>query len=519
MQKLNFITSNLLAGVDPFEFRGSFGEPIDPIREVVFANLTSMVTLQQRSGTPLMIHGKEVSPLDYDLNRGPSIGELMTPEHLSTLSSLQRNCSDVFTSDDLASIYAFVEKYKEIKPFYFFRHGSQSYVAPLDKRLLDNEMRNDLSILGSCRLLVGESAHELNRQLLREVFSENVLRLAYPEEQIKPYLINPEAEKQIRINFGTADDYTIEDFAFFARPAGQIFSWWLYQATNLNLACSEQGMINGINTVKTLFANTYANPYTRARTFRDRVLSSDTHVVFTQEADAITPQVFCEDGAFLPVDRQRKGDGCYVLLRSDVWDPNYEVIPLEGYKNYSKGRLNVVLATTTQGDKFLLASGHGDSNKAEDGREQLNLIVDKYEELLKDPAYEGLQLMIGMDANTKRDVKRGKDDVVPFLKLVEERGLQVIRVGPTTVKERVVTAQYGKALVISEDEEDWVIYGGDKFKLSRPTVGFDRIDPEAERSIAGPLPNKDNLSDHFAIGASLKRKGAASPSGTRLSSR
>ena len=94
-------------------------------------------------------------------------------------------------------------------------------------------------------------------------------------------------------------------------------------------------------------------------------------------------------------------DGTFVFLKSDLWQPDYEVVPIENYEGFSKGPMNLVLATNKQsGEKYLLASAHGNSTKAEDGRLQITLIKEKFESLSQQIA--GLQLLIGIDANTKK---------------------------------------------------------------------------------------------------------------------
>ncbi len=72
---------------------------------------------------------------------------------------------------------------------------------------------------------------------------------------------------------------------------------------------------------------------------------------------------------------QNARDGTFVFLRADLWEPDYAVISLEGYEGYDKGRLNIIVATSRQeGRKYLLASAHGNSTHAEDGRLQIALI-------------------------------------------------------------------------------------------------------------------------------------------------
>jgi hypothetical protein len=82
-------------------------------------------------------------------------------------------------------------------------------------------------------------------------------------------------------------------------------------------------------------------------------------------------------------------------------------------------------------------------------------------------------------------------------------GLVATHAGPTTVKKRMVTAQHAKAGRFAVDEEDYLITlkpdKGGLFLFSHLTVGFKEEKPDADI----PLPNLDNPSDHYPVGAKL----------------
>jgi hypothetical protein len=130
---------------------------------------------------------------------------------------------------------------------------------------------------------------------------------------------------------------------------------------------------------------------------------------------------------------------------------------------------------------------------------QIRLIKEKYDQLSKEPENAGLQLVIGIDANTKSD-----QDVEDLKAHLETLGLTATDVGPTTIKKRMVTVQHGKAGHYAVDEEDYLItlkpeHGG-VFQLTNETVGF-----KAEKAdINAPLPNVNNPSDHYPVGATLE---------------
>ena len=186
-----------------------------------------------------------------------------------------------------------------------------------------------------------------------------------------------------------------------------------------------------------------------------------------------------------------------------MWEADYQVLSIEGYDGYGKGRLNVILATNKQtGGKFVLASAHGNSTRAEDGRLQIRLIKEKFDQLLQQPENAGLQLLIGIDANTKTE-----DDVFALRDHLETLGLLGTSVGPTTIKQRMVTVQHSKAGRFAIDEEDYLIIlkpeNGGTFLLTQPTVGFSEEKPD----INIPLPNVNTPSDHYPVGATLIQQG------------
>jgi hypothetical protein len=161
----------------------------------------------------------------------------------------------------------------------------------------------------------------------------------------------------------------------------------------------------------------------------------------------------------------------------------------------------VILATQKgSGAKFLLAAAHGNSTRAEDGRLQISKIMEKFQELSVLSGNENLQLVIGIDANTKTE-----EDVQDLRNHLEALGLTGTDAGPTTIKMRMVTAQHSKAGRFAIDEEDYLILLkpelGGHLKLDSVTVGF-QTEPQDP---ATPLPNINNGSDHYPVGATLTK--------------
>lgn len=511
-------TSNILGSFnDPFEFDGNYGNELNPIREYVFEqvvsrealanNLTDFQIIQLMaseypSNEEILQQRQQLvaEAIQEDLQHGPTLSELIPYDLIEQLLQKQQELQrDGFSDADFTNILYFLNKYQDEKFFSFFRHHPSDLLS-LDKILRDKAAREgrnfDLPILSSTEPLKGKSQLELKANLLKSLFTKEILGTVKSKDKLKDNVekLDPAFLKQY-----LGQDANNEDLAIFTTPAGQVFFYWLYQSLNLHLISQNEAMISQINKVKQIFANTLGNPTERAQTFRDKLMAADASIVFTQESDAIVPQLLVKNGLFHPVDTQNSADGTFVFLRGDHWEPSYQIISIEDYEGYERGRLNVILATKKNtGEKFLLASSHGNSTRAEDGRLQIAKIVEKFHQLAKLPENQGLQLVIGIDANTKCD-----EDVELLHKQLQSLGLIATSNGPTTVKKRMVTTQHAKAGRYAVDEEDYVIVfkpeNGGLYQMTTPTVGFKEEKPDPLIT----LPNLDNPSDHYPVGVTL----------------
>lgn len=511
-------TSNILGSFnDPFEFEGNYGEEINPIRKYVFeqvvskealaSNLTDfqIIELMQSENRPteeIQQYRQQLiaEAIQQDLQHGPTLNELVPSELIQQLIKKQQELqNDSFSADELCKVLHFIDRYGDQKVFSFFRH-SPSELLSLDKILRDKALRAgrnfDLPILSSSEPLKGNNATELKTNLLISLFNKDTFSVIKNDKKLKIALenLNPQFLKQY-----LGQEASIEDLLVFTTPAGQIFFYWLYQSLNLQLISQNEAMIERINKVKQVFVDTLGDPTVRAEMFRDKLISADASVVFTQESDAIVPRLLSENGLFHSVAPQNSKDGTFVFLRGDVWEPTYHMIAIDDYEGYGRGRLNVILATKKgSGEKFLLASSHGNSTRAEDGRLQITKIMEKFNELAQFPENKNLQLVIGIDANTKSD-----KDVKLLQDQVQSLGLLATSVGPTTIKKRMVTVQHLKAGRFAVDEEDYVIIlnpeNGGLYQMTNPTVGF----REGKPDLAVALPNVNNPSDHYPVGATL----------------
>lgn len=510
-------TANILGSFqDPFEFEGDYGEEVNPIRTQVFELMISKEALAKNLSDLEIkfLIGKEFPSqneiqefrqilisqgLAKDLTHGPTLAELASPNLMLELTKKQEVLEDFgFSRLDLEKISAFVERYKDQKVFYFLRNAP-SELLNLDKALQNKAAREnkdfDLPILGSTQQLKGNSSLELKSNLLDRLFNEETIILSKSKDFLENQ-INQLDNDFLKLFFGK--DAESQDLHAFSSPAGQIFFYWLYQALNLHLVAENPSMINQVNFVKEIFTITLGDPQKRAEIFKEKLLAANSGVLFTQESDAFVPQTLLSDGLFLPIEKQNPLDGTLIFLRSDLWMPNYQLVDIQDYEGSAKGRVNVILATSLSGEKFLLASGHGNSTRAEDGRLQISHVMKKFEELAQKSGHEDLQLIIGIDANTKTE-----EDVRMFQEHLEALGLMSTHLGPTTVKRRMVTVQHSKVGRLAVDEEDYLILlkpeKGGRYSFTQETVGFSQEKPDLKTA----LPNVNNLSDHYPVGATL----------------
>ena len=506
----NFVahTANIL-GIfdDPFEFDGDYGQEVNIIRHHIFDLVVSKVALVKNlsdsqieslmknkdTNDSIKIYKKNMLAhiLRYEKNYGPTLSEIATSELLNTIKNKLQTLENV-PLQDFNRIVEFINKYGNEKAFHFLRNNPPALLK-LDKILRDNAARAgkdfNIPILSSTTKLNGSNSDELKANLIDFLFTQKIIPLTKSEEDTKK-TISVLDENYLQQFFDIQTNN--KDLYVFCTPFGQIFFYWMYQALNLQLIEQHPGLIDQVNTVKEIFKNTIGNSKNRAQIFKEKLLNAKSKVIFTQESDTHFVQALLDDNLFIPVNKQNFQDGTLVFLKNDFWDPQYENIPIENYSGYDEGRLTVILATQKQTkQKFLLAACHGSSTKSEDGRMQIEKVVEKFNQLSQ-ILNETIILLIGIDANTKTH-----EDVALFKELLTKHGLISTSVGPTTIKRRMVTAQHAKAGKYALDEEDYLIVKKDQFLLSDPTIGFSKNKPDINK----PLPNLNNPSDHYAVGS------------------
>lgn len=434
------ITANILGAFqDPFEFQGDYGPKMNPVRNRVF----ELVLPQEDPGVTFA----ELIPQELlQYIKDPDVLEFLHQNGHRNAFSFLRNCPKNLLRFDKAL----------------------NYTASKEGRLIE------LSILSSSYPIKGSTPTESKRILLDQLSEEKNSKLVKAKEIVEP------------------------EYHAFKSRLGHLLFYWMYQSLNLHLIGQEPGLVQSVNKTKDIFIQTLGNAEQRAKSFKERLLDAEAKVLFTQEADHTICQTLTSDHTFFEPKGQIATDGSFILLKPDMWEEDAYVIPLDNYSEYSRGKVNMVLATSKiNGEKFLLASGHGSSTNPQDGREQISKIMEKFGELSLE--YPGLQILIGMDANTKK-----KQDVKNFFAHLDDFGLMATQVGVTTIKQRMVTVQHKKSGRVAMDEEDFLITlkpeRNGKFALENPTVGF----KSEAADLSAYLPNLENQSDHYPIGATVQ---------------
>ncbi len=507
------LTANILGAFnDPFEFQGDYDPSIDTYRKEIFELVVSKEALAKNlSADEIRFYlqnpeatAQEITTYQNNLiqeaslqeaQKGPTLGQLV-PEAL--LQELKQNQSLYgLTDKELDQFGAFITKFHEKNAFQFLRNSPKELLS-LDKTLRDLAAQQGknftLPILSSTEPLTSKNIDELQHNLLRQLFSQKAQEASLPEETMQRSLSQLDPA-YLQTFLGTSAQN--RDLNGFTSAKGQVLFYWLYQSLNLYLVAQDAQMVDQVNKVKAVFAKTLGDPVARAALFTQKVERGNFGVVFTQESDLTTQKSLEEH--FLPVTSQNPQDGTFVFLKKGVWNGDYEVLNIDNYPKFHLGKINAVIATSTQtGEQFLLASCHGNSTQPEDGRLQISLIKERFEEEVK--KHPGLQLMIGIDANTKSE-----QEVQDLKELLQSLNLTATSVGPTTIKKRMVTVQHSKVGRAATDEEDFLITlmpsSGGKYQFTHPTVGFTETKPDLRIS----LPNRENPSDHYAIGAQISR--------------
>lgn len=518
------VTQNVL-GIfnDPFEFAGDYGNVSNETRSNVFDLLIShQAPLRHASETDInrylldnditfqqddLLETRKEMCLAHafkkDQAHGPTFGEFITE---AMKASLLQKAEALGKIGEAQNILAFVDRHANTRPFALFRNNPPALLS-LDKSLRDAAAAKgepfNLPIIQSMGQLTDSP-----QPLIDQLFTSEVLELTKKDEAISKTYASLSSPYALSNYLPDADD---NDLALFKTQFGQLTYFWMYQQFNCHLV-SAAGLLDATNALKEEFSQELGSSKARANELRHQLDAIDADVLFTQEADQATVEAltsdYQEDG-FHRIDQnpnghdQWKGDGTYVFLRSRAWAVKKVYSADEIKSSYPLheerlGRINAVVAQHLKTGKcFFLASAHSkDGKSAADSLNQIKAIQDLYQRAVSDAPDSGMQLLIGMDANTKK-----RQEVAAFRARLNELNLVATNQGATTVKQRMVTTQDGKACQKVSDEEDFLILNssGDlesKLEFTQVQVGLEREKEEGET-----LPNITHRSDHYGVKA------------------
>lgn len=310
----------------------------------------------------------------------------------------------------------------------------------------------------------------------------------------------------------------IEAFAdLFSSVAGQLSAMYLYHATDLQLANDAltkdggQGLLE-VNKAQEALKKMAGTPKEQAIAYRQMVIAQDARVLGLEECppelvDELTREPTADEVTngthkrfFSPLQKDGKViDGTTLFLREDTWEPGAQVVPhtYRGDQEADEKKLALVLATEKRTkDNFLLAVIHGSASKAADGLGKVEEVLRIFKKFKALPGNKDLQLIITMDANTKKEVDENKLKTV-FI----ANGMQYTDGGPNTIKVRAVTSQTTKAGQIVSSLNDFIATMLSGYKVTKLLVGG-----LAEKAFK-PLPSKETIwSDHYPLLLTIQKQ-------------
>jgi len=496
--------NTLKANENPYEFNGELDARSNAIRTdvwnriVCFSNYyknvpegTKDVFNHSGNGVDSEVNKAELAKAAKAKEKtyGPTFSELVNEQFVQTLK-------ECFPNDEAAidQLKALADKFKDVHVFGFF-HNSPIKIA-FDKIINDGLGDNTLEtppILSSTHRM-----HEVEIEALKELCQ---YMAAIPAEMVNEKLSQKKLAEiegglnkydQTKLQEYLGDTATKADLEIFCTPFGQKLFYMLYHWHHRALV---QDMIPEVNKLNEAFKNTLADPVARANTYVSNIQENRFGVVMIQEISQPLIDGLSEN--FWPIGKQTEGTegmDSVVFLHKKLWKENYEVISFETYKD--KKKITMVVAESITGEFFAFAACHGDSQKAEDGREQLTHVMDAFWKLKE--KHPGIQLVLSTDANTKK-----KDEVAAFTDHATSLNFDCTDSVPTCFKQRMDTTQ-PKSGTLDSSACDFLLTASAKaggiWELARQRVGYKET--QENNSL---LPNLAYPSDHFPRSATLKR--------------
>jgi len=469
----------LLSGFD--EYVGDYGPQINGVK----AEVSELISGKSTGCKP-----QTAENIQADLNHGPTLGQLITAPELDEM--IYMAAKNGFNVENMMAVKPFFEKYATSRIFYALRR-LPTPLTSIDKTLRDRAKETPegftLGILSSPAPMIVENA------LTRALLTPEVLACAENAASMKKKLTTWQDTKPqfvraalagLQACLGNNVTATLEDFAPFQTPEGQVFLYLIYQRTNTRILTTHKpGFIDAINRTKRAFAaSALGNPELRAQTFLQKVKNSS--VFFTQECDVALRQTF-ESSHFVSTANQISSDGSFIFLNKNDWENKYEVLLNDG-----EGKAVKIIATRKGVDqRAYLASIHGSAKDANHARTLISEIyADFVERAKKDPT---LQLIIGVDANSNTP-----KDEADLLQLLNQLGLHAAEILVTTTKQRDVSIQHDKVGEEVVARKDYIItLKSHAFKDL--TTAFEARPLSKDTK----LPTIGMPSDHATIGARI----------------
>jgi len=532
-KKLSIFTANMLGlFYDPFEFAGDYDPFINSVKQKLEALLIGRATQDQ---TPEQIA--------TDLRYGPTLEELL-PSKLQT--QLLEQCKFNGLNHKLFQklLTQLMKEHSQDRLFYFLKNCPPSLLG-IDKALRDAAKTAntpfDMPIINSSAIIEGNTRTAQKRHLSHALFTLanlNILKASDERDKAKttideelarelenpryPYIVGKASAPRARpapvdeegegpevpaelANGPEAlvrTDIDPKLIKAFKSPEGRMLFYYLYQIMNIHLASDIMGEVNE---AKRRFASGMGDPQKRAEVFAKKFAAENADIVMAQECDRHLPQEMAKLGYFSTEKKLVKdpsdpsntkwvlnsGDGSVIFFNAKTFKGAH-IHPYD--ETLDPKHKNTIATAYFLGAErpIVVASCHvSDSNNKSFARVIKHVTQSIYQKGTHAAA------VIGLDANPQST--EDEDDIRSFL---QDENLHTVKVGPTSIKMRLITLLHKKIHDLIRREKNMVVATGDGCKLENPTVAFQH--PPLDLNIM--MPNKNMLSDQAPVGVKMTIK-------------
>ncbi len=532
-KKLNIFTANMLGlFYDPFEFAGDYDPYINDVKRKLEALLIGKATQDQTS-----------EQIAADLAYGPTLEELLPKKIQDNLLELCK-FRGLNHKQFQKLLTLLMKHHKNDRLFYFLKNCPPTLLG-IDKALREAAKAAnkpfDLPIINSSAPIEGNSRAAQKKHLSDVLFTVenlNILKAADERDKNKspiaeelakdisnpryPYIVGrapapsarpapgdeeeagPEVPAELAAGpealVNTPVDPTL--IRAFQSPEGRMLFYYLYQIMNIHLASD---IMEEVNEAKRRFASGMGDPQKRAEILAKKIAAENADIVLIQECDRYLPPEMAKLGYFStekklvtdPSDPSNtkwvlnSGDGSVIFFNSKTFKGAH-VHPYDEALD-PKHKNTVATAYFLGAERpIVVASCHvSDSNNKSFARVIRNVTQSTYQKGTHAAA------VIGLDANPQSN--EDEEDIRAFL---QEENLQATKVGPTSIKMRLITLLHKKIHDLIRREKNMIVATGDGCKLENATVAFQK--PPLDREIM--MPNKNILSDQAPVGVQMTIK-------------